>query len=208
MSGKVITVEGVEGVGKSTCIQTIVGCAERAGLEVVQTREPGGSPNAERIREHLLSRETSGLPDLAELLLMFAARCDHIENTIRPALDRGCWVVSDRFTDSSFAYQGGGRGIDAGVIETLESWVVAGLRVDRTFLLDLPPATGRERLGARELDRIEQEDAAFFNRTRDSFLSRARRDPRRFVVVDASQTPEAVNAELEHHMRDLLADPA
>ena len=202
--GRFITVEGVEGVGKSTCISTIVASLEAAGLAVCQTREPGGSPNAERIRDLLLSRDTQALPDIAELLLMFAARADHVRNTIEPALDSGTWVVSDRFTDSSFAYQGGGRGLDFAMIGQLESWVAADVPVDCTFLLDLPPETGRDRIGRRDLDRIEAEDLRFFHRTRAAFLARAEADPGRFVIVDASQTQAFVAEELERHLAHLV----
>ena len=206
MTGRLITIEGVEGVGKSTCIATIVARIERAGLPVCQTREPGGSPNAERIRDLLLSRDTTRLPHLAELLLMFAARADHIRNTIAPALAAGIWVVSDRFTDSSFAYQGGGRGMDTGMIAQLERWTVAEVNVDRTFLLDLPPETGFARISGRETDRIEAEDVAFFERTRAAFLDREAADPSRFIVVDAGQTAEAGNTELLRHLDALLGD--
>ena len=137
---------------------------------------------------------------------MFAARADHIRNTIAPALAAGTWVVSDRFTDSSFAYQGGGRGMDTGMIAQLERWTVAEVNVDRTFLLDLPPETGLARIAGRETDRIEAEDAAFFERTRAAFLDRAAADPSRFIVVDAGQSAEAVNTELLRHLDALLGD--
>lgn len=202
--GRFITVEGVEGVGKSTCISTIVGRLERAGLAVCQTREPGGSPNAERIRDLLLSRDTRDLPDVAELLLMFAARADHIHNTIAPALAAGTWVVSDRFTDSSFAYQGGGRGLSVAMISQLESWVAAEMPVDCTFLLDLSPETAQTRIGSRDLDRIEAEDLGFFHRTRAAFLARAEADPERFVIVDAGQTQLLVAQALERHLDAIL----
>lgn len=204
MSARFISVEGVEGVGKTTCLDFVERYLLDAGVPVLRTREPGGSPNGERIRDLLLSNEIQDLPPIAELLLMFAARADHIANHILPALKAGTWVLTDRFTDSSFAYQGGGRGLDLAFIRSLESAVVGSLSVDRTFLLDLPPQQGRQRIGTRDLDRIEREGTDFFDRTRQVFLDRAASDPARFRVVDARASIEGVNVQLAAHLDELL----
>src|SRR5262245_11343892 len=195
--GKFITIEGGEGVGKSTQIAALRELLAARRLEVVVTREPGGTPRAERIRELLLENGAESMPVACELLLMFAARATHIENVIRPALVRGAWVVCDRFTDASYAYQGHGRGVDAEHIAALERFVQGDLRPDLTLLLDAPVDVGGARASARNAaagssDRFEQEQRAFFERVRAGYLERARSEPRRIAVIDATGTREAV----------------
>lgn len=190
-----VSLEGGEGAGKTTVLGVLRRELAAAGGEVVVTREPGGTPLAETIRSLLLDPAHEPAAPETELLLMFAARAQHVRETIRPALDRGAWVLCDRFTDSSFAYQGGGRGLEPGLIETLERAVV-GLRPGLTILLDLDVAVGRERTRGRDLvpDRIERERDGFFERVRASYLARAAAEPGRFRVVDAAQ-PAPVVAE-------------
>ncbi|HEX7116057.1 MAG TPA: dTMP kinase [Steroidobacter sp.] len=197
MAGRFITVEGGEGVGKSTQIGVVRDLLAARGIEVVLTREPGGTERAERIRELLLQPSSEPMPAVCELLLMFAARATHIENLIRPALARGAWVVCDRFTDASYAYQGGGRGIDHDVIEALENAVQGELRPDLTLLLDAPVQVGLDRATVRNgaggvRDRFEQERQEFFERVRNAYLERARREPDRMVVIDASGDRDSV----------------
>ena len=196
-----ITVEGGEGAGKTTVLKALVAALQAAGDEVVLTREPGGTPLAEHIRDLLLSTAHEAPVAKAELLLMFAARAQHVAYTIMPALNRGAWVLSDRFTDSSFAYQGGGRGLPAALIEAIERHAV-GIVPGLTLLLDLPVAQGRERTRGRELalgghgpDRIESEQDAFFERVREAYRARAQADPNRFRVIDASRPAADVATE-------------
>ena len=196
-----ITVEGGEGAGKTTVLKALVAALQAAGDEVVLTREPGGTPLAEHIRDLLLSTAHEAPVARAELLLMFAARAQHVAYTIMPALERGAWVLSDRFTDSSYAYQGGGRGLPATLIEALEHHAV-GIAPGLTLLLDLPVAQGRERTRGRELalgghgpDRIEREQDAFFERVRETYRARAQADPDRFRVIDASMPAADVATE-------------
>ncbi|MCV6591219.1 MAG: dTMP kinase [Marinobacterium sp.] len=192
--GRFITVEGTEGVGKSTNIAFIHQWLTDQGVDVVLTREPGGTPFAEELRELLLAPRDELVGSTTELLLMFAARAQHMEQTICPALERGAWVLCDRFTDATFAYQGGGRGLDVELIRTLESLVQNGLQPDLTVLLDLPVEIGMARAHARsEPDRFEQEKQQFFVRVRDAYHKRAEGDPGRFRVVDAS--PELVEVQ-------------
>ena len=192
-NGKFITVEGIEGVGKSTNIDYLVQLLEARGLEVISTREPGGTPLAERIRELLLSHSEETLDDTAELLLFFAARSLHVRNLIKPALERGCWVVCDRFTDASRAYQGTARGQGRERVDTLAGWVHGDLIPDLTVLLDAPASVGMERAGRRgAADRLESEQLAFFERARQTYLDLAAAEPERFAVIDASQELEAV----------------
>jgi dTMP kinase len=195
--GKFITIEGGEGVGKSTQIAAVHAVLAARQLEVVVTREPGGTRRAERIRELLLETSDESMPASCELLLMFAARATHIENLIRPALQRGAWVVCDRFTDASYAYQGAGRGIPQEHIAALERLVQGDLRPDLTLLLDAPLAISAARAEARnrasgDSDRFEREQREFFERVRDGYLERARGEPERFAVIDASQEPRIV----------------
>ncbi|MGY0560768.1 dTMP kinase [Luteimonas sp. A277] len=190
-----VSLEGGEGAGKTTVLGTLRRALATGGDEVVLTREPGGTPLAETIRSLLLDPGHEPAAPETELLLMFAARAQHVREVIRPALQRGAWVLCDRFTDSSYAYQGGGRRLDAGLIETLEHAVV-GLRPGLTLLLDLDVVTGRERTRGRDLvpDRIERERDGFFERVRAVFRDRAAAEPSRFRVIDAAQPVEAVAA--------------
>lgn len=192
MPGLFISLEGGEGAGKSTVLAALREVLAEGGREVVCTREPGGTAEGEAIRELLLAPGRELVPE-AELLLMFAARAQLVRRVIRPALERGAAVLADRFTDASFAYQGGGRGLDAGHIAELERWA-AGLRPDLTFLLDVGVAQGLERARSRggEPDRIESEREDFFERVRQAYLARARAEPARFRVIDASQPADAV----------------
>lgn len=190
-----ITLEGLDGAGKSTHISWIEGRLRRAGVELLSTREPGGTPLGETLRELLLHRPM----DLrTETLLMFAARNEHWRTRILPALDDGQWVLCDRYTDASFAYQGGGRSLGAEPVRILEDWVQQGRGPDCTLLFDVPLETARERLaqGRAQTDRFEREDAAFFERTRQVYHARAAADPDRFRVIDARQSIEAIRAEL------------
>lgn len=189
--GLFITLEGIDGAGKSTHLAAMAEWLQAQGRELLVTREPGGTPLAETLRELVLHQ---GMDALTEALLVFAARRDHLQQRILPALQRGCWVLCDRFTDASFAYQGGGRGIDSGRIAELERWV-AGLKPGLSFLLDLPVETGLARAGSRAApDRIEAESMAFFERVRASYRSRAAAEPQRWCVLDASRPAEAVAA--------------
>ena len=194
--GKFITIEGSEGVGKTTQIAALRDALKERGLEVIVTREPGGTPRAERIRELLLTPTDEPMPMTCELLLMFAARATHIENLIRPALERGAWVVCDRFTDATYAYQGEGRGVRREEIANLERFVQAELRPDLTLLLDAPIEIGAARAAARDgegkRDRFEQERQDFFERVRNAYLERARSQPGRFAVIDATADRESV----------------
>jgi len=195
--GKFITIEGSEGVGKTTQIAALRDALAERGLDVIVTREPGGTPRAEAIRELLLTPTDEPMPMTCELLLMFAARATHIENLIRPALERGAWVVCDRFTDATYAYQGDGRGVRREEIANLERYVQAELRPDLTLLLDAPIDIGRARAAARDAetgtsDRFEQERQEFFERVRNSYLERARSQPGRFAVIDATADRESV----------------
>ncbi len=193
--GKFITLEGTEGVGKSTNLAAMLACLEAHNIPYIQTREPGGTPLAEELRELLLSPRDEVVDAKAELLMVFAARAQHIESVIKPALARGEWVVSDRFTDATYAYQGGGRGLPVKLIESLESLVQEGLQPDCTILLDLDPAIGLERaLNRGDLDRFESEQLAFFENVRSAYLARARADSLRFHIVDAAQPVEQVSA--------------
>ena len=195
--GKFITVEGIEGVGKSTNIAVLVERIEAAGHEVLTTREPGGTPFAEDIRDILMNRRDEPVPEIAELLLMFAARSFNVNNVIRPALENGTWVVCDRFTDSSRAYQGGGRGLPMETIDAMAEWVHGDTWPDLTILLDAPVDVGMSRAGSRsEPDRIEQERHDFFERVRDCYLEIAAREPGRFVVVDTTRDIDAVKADV------------
>ena len=200
MHPRFVSLEGGEGAGKTTVLEALRAELQAGGDEVVCTREPGGTPLAERIRELLLDPSHEPPAAETELLLMFAARAQHVRETILPALARGAWVLSDRFTDSSHAYQGGGRGLDASLIDTLERSVV-GIRPGLTLLLDLGVDEGRERTRGRDLvaggngpDRIEREQDAFFERVRNTFLERAKADPARMRVVDASRPAAEVAA--------------
>lgn len=205
MRGTFISIEGGEGAGKSTVIAAIVQALAARGVEVVATREPGGTPAGEAIRALLLDPART-LTAETELLLMFAARAQLVRELILPALERGATVLSDRFTDASFAYQGGGRGIDMGRIAELERWA-AGIKPDLTFLLDVGVDEGLARARARggEPDRIERERGDFFERVRSVYLARAAAEPARFRVIDASQPAGAVVADVTAALSDWLA---
>lgn len=208
---RLVTLEGGEGAGKSTVLAALRALLTADGAEVVCTREPGGTPLAERIRSLLLdTRPEHGNHETpareTELLLMFAARAQHVQSVIMPALQRGAWVLSDRFTDSSYAYQGGGRGIDAGFIAQLERRSV-GIEPGLTLLLDVDVLQGRDRTRGRDLmfggngpDRIEREQHDFFERVRSAFLARAQARPQRFRVIDASRSADEVAADAVTHL--------
>ena len=205
MSGRFVTVDGGEGVGKTTQMGFMREYLERRGCRVVVTREPGGTSLGEEIRALLLGHRDGGMTLTAETLLMFAARAEHLERVIRPALATGCWVLCDRFTDATYAYQGGGRGLPLEQIAVLEEWVQGALRPDLTLLLDVPVATGLARAGKRGVaDRFEREDVDFFERVRAIYLERATHEPDRCRVVDASQSVEAVRAEVETVLAEWL----
>lgn len=205
IKGRFITVEGTEGVGKSTNIAFLCELLKQQGIEVVLTREPGGTPLAEELRNLLLTPREEKVSQDTELLLMFAARAQHINNVIKPALERGAWVISDRFTDATFAYQGGGRGVDMSHIEVLENLVQQDLRPDLTFLLDLPVEVGLQRASARSApDRFEQEKLVFFEKVRSTYLARAKAEPERFSVIDASLDIPAVQNQIETSLRKFL----
>ena len=194
---RLLTIEGGEGAGKSTVLRALRDALQAEGFEVVSTREPGGTPLAERIRQLLLDKGQEAMAPETELLLMFASRAQHVRETVLPALARGAWVISDRFTDSSYAYQGAARGLDPGFVAELERRVV-GIEPGLTLLLDLGVAHARERTRGRDLlggaspDRIECERDEFFERVREGFLQRANRQPQRFRVIDASPDADTV----------------
>lgn len=204
--GKFITVEGIEGVGKSTNITHIRHLIEAAGFKVLMTREPGGTPLGEAIRGLLLDPRYTGMSPDCELQLMFAARAEHLAQVIQPALDKGQWVLCDRFTDATYAYQGGGRGIDAGKIARLEQWVQGDFRPDLTVLLDVPVEVGLARAGKRSaLDRFELEQIGFFDRVRQVYLDLAARHARRYRLVDANQPLDRVQQQLDALVQAFLA---
>lgn len=195
MSGRLITLEGGEGAGKSTLLTGLREHLERSGLDVVYTREPGGTPVGEAVRALVLDPAHRGLAAETELLLMFAARAQLVRDVLQPALAAGRWVLCDRFTDASYAYQGGGRGVDMVRIAELEHLATAGLKPDLTLLLDLPVADGRARASQRGgVDRIEAERDDFFERVRATYRVRAQAEPARFCVIDASQSADTVLA--------------
>ena len=202
--GKFITIEGAEGVGKTTSIAFIEEYFKQAGRKILLTREPGGTPLAEKIRELLLDARQTSIADDTELLLMFAARAQHLQEKIIPALQTGQWVICDRFTDATYAYQGGGRGIDTARIEVLEEWVQGELRPDMTLLLDLPVDLGLKRAGERSApDRFEQEQQAFFERVRATYLDIARAEPQRYRIIDASGSIDEVQSRIRRVLDEL-----
>ncbi len=204
MRGAFITLEGGEGVGKSTNLAFVVTHLESRGVDVLATREPGGTPLGETIRRWVLDGDHGALSAEVEALLMFAARAQHLDAVIRPALAARQWVVCDRFTDATFAYQGGGRGADARLLEALETGVQRGLDPDLTLLLDAPPEVGRRRIAARAPDHFERERAPFFERVRHAYLDRARRDPRRVKVIDAAAALASVQRDIIAALDELL----
>lgn len=196
--GKFITVEGIEGVGKSTNVSHLTKAIEALGHAVISTREPGGTPMAERIREMLIEHGDEPMSDVAELLLMFASRSLHVNNVIVPALASGTWVVCDRFVDASRAYQGGGRGLPMEDIDQIARLVLGDLKPDVTILLDAPVEIGMSRADKRGApDRFETERAAFFERVRECYLGLAASEPERFVVVDATADMDTVRSDIE-----------
>lgn len=210
--GRFITLEGGEGVGKSTNVSFVAECLEAQGLEVVRTREPGGTARGEAIRALLLDpAPQEPLHVDAELLLMFAARAQHLAEKILPALARGAWVVCDRFTDATFAYQGGGRGVAWERIAVLEAFVQQGLSPDLTLLLDMPKEAAKQRLEARlndrqeQRDRFEQEQGDFFQAVREAYLARAAEAPERFAVIDARYALVDVQAQIEQTLSARVA---
>ncbi len=208
MRGRFITFEGGEGVGKTTQLARVATWLQARSVQVVCTREPGGTPRAERLRHVLLDRDEEPMPESCELLLMFAARATHLANLVRPSMDRGAWVLCDRFTDATYAYQGGGRGVPRRDIDALVGIVHPDLQPDLTILLDAPVATGlgraQTRNGADGPDRFEAERREFFERVRSTYLDRAAREPRRFRVVDATGTVDAVERAIRASLEDLL----
>jgi dTMP kinase len=192
--GKFITFEGIDGAGKSTHIAFVSDYIKQRGVELVSSREPGGTPLGEKLRE-LVLHEKMHLE--TEALLVFASRREHVAQVIKPALERGAWVISDRFTDSSFAYQGGGRGLELAKLDVLEQWVHPDLQPDLTLLFDVPLDVARARLDAsRELDKFEQEKADFFAATRNEYLRRAAQFPQRFRVIDSTQSIAAIQLQI------------
>lgn len=205
MTGKFITLEGIEGVGKSTNLTLVDSLIRESGRRTLVTREPGGTALAERLRDIVLHHENEPMPELAELLIMFAARCLHLENRIRPALADGTWVICDRFTDATYAYQGGGRGQETHRIAALEDWVQDGLQPDLTLLLDADPRIGMERVGTRGMpDRFEKERLEFFESVRQAYKERAQRFPDRFIVIDAGRPLEAVQSDVRSVIKNIL----
>ena len=200
--GRLVTVEGIDGAGKSTHLPWLKALLERAGHEVWMTREPGGTPLGERLREILLHEP---MAPLTEALLMFAARREHCERDIWPRLDQGIWVVCDRFTDATYAYQGGGHGLPLEQIAEIERIVIGGFVPDLTLILDVPPAVGKARLDdGRALDKFERQQAAFFERVRAAYLARAAAEPRRCRVIDSTRPQQSVRYEIETIIRDAL----
>lgn len=207
-AGRLITLEGIEGAGKSTVARWVCEWLQRRSVSSLLTREPGGTELAERVRRIVLERGSESLSATSETLLMFAARDIHLENLIRPALARGDWVVCDRFTDATRAYQGAGRGVDAAWIEQLAVRVHGGLEPTLTLLLDLPVQMGLERAKSRRdgaSDRFEAETSAFFDRVRAGYLDLARREPRRIEVIDAAASLEAVQRQVAAVLSRLTA---
>ncbi len=205
--GFFITIEGGEGAGKSTCIAFIRDYLAEKKISAVFTREPGGTEIGEDVRGILLSHKYSAMSSDTELLLMFAARAEHISKVIKPGLNKKKWVISDRFTDATYAYQGAGRGISANRISKIEDWVQGELRPDITLLLDLPIGVGMGRAGKRgALDRFETEESTFFENVRKVYLKRAKEDPERFRIIDASQTIEDVQDEIKKVLDELVTN--
>lgn len=207
MNGKFISLEGIEGAGKSTQMAFIADYLQSKNIDVVLTREPGGTELGEQVRDLLLTPRDEKMVDDAELLLMFAARVQHLQQKILPALNNGQWVISDRFVDATFAYQGGGRGIDADRIQSLADWSLQGVSTDLTFLFDLPVAVGQERVTSRgnAKDRFELEKHSFFDKVRDAYLQAASAQPARIKVIDAAQPVNHIQDQLRAHIDQLLA---
>ncbi|WP_089729929.1 dTMP kinase [Candidatus Thiosymbion oneisti] len=204
--GKFITLEGIEGAGKTTQLAVVRRCLEEQGIAVLTTREPGGSPVGERIRTMLLDPGCKGMVAATEVLLLFAARAEHLAHKIRPALEQGTWVLCDRFTDATYAYQGGGRGVDPERIAMLEAYVQGSMRPDLTLLFDLPVASGLARVGKRSApDRFESEAEGFFEGVRTRYLAIARSHPQRVRLIDAGLPVEQVSAQVRKQVAGFLA---
>jgi dTMP kinase len=203
--GGFISLDGIEGVGKSTNLAFVADTVRRAGHDVVTTREPGGTELGETVREWILNGDHGQLSADIEVLLMFAARARHLEQVIRPGLAAGKWVVCDRFTDATFAYQGGGRGASPELLASLRTEIQRGLEPDLTLLLDAPLDVGTSRIASRTPDHFEREQRPFFERVRNAYLSLAAANPTRIKVIDASRPLDLVQRQIEEHMRNLLA---
>jgi len=207
MLGRFISLEGGEGVGKTTNIVYIQSLLEEQNISVLLTREPGGTPLAEAMRQLLLDKNQEEITEQAELLMMFAARAQHIKHVIKPALEQGVWVLCDRFTDATYAYQGGGRAMDVTAIKWLENFVQGELRPDLTLLLDAPVQVGMSRAAQRgKLDRFELEKITFFEKVREAYLAMAAQQPVRIKVVNATQTLEHVQAEIHQLITQFIHD--
>ncbi len=206
MAGRFITLEGTEGAGKSTNLEFIKAWLTQQNIDHVVTREPGGTEIGEAIREVLLNKDFSAMQDDTELLLMFAARAQHLKEKILPAIAEGKWVISDRFTDATYAYQGAARGIGFERIAEIETWVQQGFQPDTTFVFDLPIEIGMARVASRggEIDRFEQEKQAFFEKVRSAYLKRAEMSPNRYQVLDAAQPLEQVQAAISERLESML----
>lgn len=205
MRGKFITIEGTEGVGKTTNIAFIKQWLDDNGISFINTREPGGTPLAEEIRQVLLSNRDEKVCSKAELLMMFAGRAQHIDQVIEPQLAQGNWVLCDRFTDATYAYQGAGREMGDDLIQNLETMVQGDMRPDLTLVLDVPVELGLERAGKRsEPDRFELEKTDFFNRVRQAYLSMAANNPQRYKIIDASQTLKHVQLQIADTLNSFL----
>jgi dTMP kinase len=205
-----ITFEGIEGVGKTTQLQFAADLLEKAGIPYLKTREPGGTPLGEEIRAILLAHRAEPVVPITELLLMFAARVQHLETVIKPALKKGLWVLCDRFTDASYAYQGGGRSISLETIATLERISLENFKPDHVFLLDAPVAIGFARVQKRGIaqDRFESEKSAFFERIRKGYLARAAIDLKRYSIIDATQALAEVQSQIEKQFKVLFRSAA
>lgn len=206
MTGTFITIEGGEGVGKSSNIAFILSYLQEKNIKVISTREPGGTALSEKIRDLLLDADNKAMVSDTELLLMFAARAQHLDELIKPTLEKGQWILCDRFTDATYAYQGGGRGISIARIAELENWVQGTLRPDLTFLLDLPVEIGMKRASDRsEPDRIEQEKNSFFESVRYTYLELAKASPERYRIIDASQSLDDVQKDIAAVLDSFIA---
>ena len=203
MSGRFITLEGSEGAGKSTNVDTVCETLTEAGIDFVRTREPGGTPMAEALRDAMLHKWNESVDGITELLLVFAARAQHLSHVIRPALAAGRWVVCDRFTDATFAYQGYGRQLDLEKLAVLESWIQGDLQPDITLYLDVAPDVAEQRIAAREKDRMEVERRDFFVRVRQGYLDRAS-EHERFEIIDAGNPLQEVQAEVRLQTHEFI----
>jgi dTMP kinase len=205
--GLFITLEGIEGSGKSTVVSFLIDRLKHDGIDYVLTREPGGTEIAERIRSVVLAHYQEDMHPDTEMLLYFAGRAQHLNQLIIPALDGGRWVICDRFTDATYAYQGGGRGLPREKIAILEQWVQEEIRPDYTFLLDLPAEIGLSRIRAnRCLDRIEEEDRSFFEKVRDYYLAMVQWEPNRFIVIDAARSLDDVSAQIDSELCKIIEE--